>query len=367
MIPLLDLKIQYKGIADEINKAIFEVLSSGEYILGHFVSDFEEKMAEYCNIKFAIGCASGTDALLLSLDAYGIKKGDEVITTPYTFFSTASVIWRLSAKPVFCDINPLTYNINPNLIEDLITEKTKGIIVVHLFGQPAELEPILEIANKYNLFVIEDAAQSLGALYKRKKIGTFGDCGCFSFFPTKNLGCYGDGGMIITDNLEIAEKIKILRVHGAKPKYHHLIVGYNSRLDAIQAVCLSLKLKYIDEWNKKRREKANIYNELLSSCTEVTLPFINDDSSHVFNQYVIRAKKRNELKEYLKNNGIQTRVYYPLPLHLQECFKGLGYKKGDFPESEKASAETLALPIYPELKKEEQEIVASKIKEFYER
>jgi dTDP-4-amino-4,6-dideoxygalactose transaminase len=292
--------------------------------------------------------------------ALGISSQDEVITTPYSFFSTASVIWRLSAKPIFCDIDPVTYNINPSLIEAKITKKTKAILPVHLYGQTADMDKIMEIARKHNLLVIEDAAQALGAEYKGRKAGTLSDIGCFSFFPTKNLGGYGDGGMIITNNKELADKMKMLRVHGSSPKYYHKVVGINSRLDAIQAVALSQKLKYLDRWNEARRRNAGLYNELLASA-DIILPKEAQNCKHIYNQYTIRVKDRDNLRQNLKKEGIATEIYYPLPLHLQECFRELGHKEGDLPESEAAAKETLSIPVYPELTEEEIREVAGAI------
>ncbi|MEK9148578.1 MAG: DegT/DnrJ/EryC1/StrS family aminotransferase, partial [Candidatus Desantisbacteria bacterium] len=282
-------------------------------------------------------------------------------TTPYSFFSTASVIWRLSAKPVFCDIDPATYNINPCLIEAKITKKTKAILPVHLYGQTADMDRIMEIARRHNLFVIEDAAQALGAEYKGKKAGTLSDIGCFSFFPTKNLGGYGDGGMIVTNNKELADKMKMLRVHGSSPKYYHKVVGINSRLDAIQAVALSCKLKYLDQWNEARRRNAGIYNELLSGA-DIILPKEAPDCKHIYNQYTLRCKDRDGLREYLKDRTIATEIYYPIPLHLQECFKDLGGEEGDFPEAESSAKETLSMPVYPELTEGELREVVDAIK-----
>lgn len=299
----------------------------------------------------------------MSLDAIGVQPGDEIITSPYTFFATAGTISRLRAIPIFVDIDPMTYNINPDLIEAKITEKTKAIIPVHLYGQCAEMDRIMKIANKYNLKVIEDAAQAIGAKYKEKKAGTIGDTGCFSFFPSKNLGGFGDGGMIVTNNEELAEKIRILRVHGSKPKYFHPIIGYNSRLDALQAAILSVKLRHLESWHEKRREHAEIYDQLFKDIP-IGTPFVERHNLHIYNQYVIRVKNRDELREYLKQKEVETEIYYPLPLHLQECYRDLGYQKGDLPESEKAANETLALPIYPELTEDQQKEIAQQIKEF---
>ena len=364
-VPLLDLKAQYATIKDEIKAAIDEVLESQYFILGPKVQKFEEEIAEYCNVQHAVGVASGSDALLLALMAIDVGYGDEVITTPYTFFATAGAISRLGAKPVFVDIDPKTYNINPELIYEKITDKTKAIIPVHLYGQCADMDPILEIGKKYNLCIIEDAAQAIGAEYKGKKAGSMGDMGCLSFFPSKNLGGYGDGGMVITNNAELAEKIRVLRVHGAKPKYYHSLIGLNSRLDALQAAVLSVKLKYLDGWSKARIKNAENYNQLLKD-TNVITPYTEPYNYHIYNQYIIRVGKRNELQTFLKERNIGTEIYYPVSLHLQRCYADLGLKEGDFPESEKAAQKTLALPIYSELTKEQQTVVIAAIREFME-
>ena len=364
-VPLLDLKAQYATIKDEIKAAIDEVLESQYFILGPKVQQFEEEIAKYCNVQHAVGVASGSDALLLALMAIGVGYGDEVITTPYTFFAAAGSISRLGAKPVFVDIDAKTYNINPELIAEKITDKTKAIIPVHLYGQCADIYPILEIGKKYNLCIIEDAAQAIGAEYKGRKAGSMGDIGCLSFFPSKNLGGYGDGGMVITNNAELAEKIRVLRAHGAKPKYYHSLIGLNSRLDALQAAVLSVKLKYLDGWSKARGQNAENYNQLFSD-TDVITPYVEPCNYHIYNQYVIRVSKRDELQAFLKERNIGTAIYYPVSLHLQECYADLGYCKGDFPESEKAAQETLALPIYSELTKKQQTAVVNATKEFIE-
>ena len=362
-VPLLDLKAQYTTIKDEIKAAIDEVLESQYFILGPKVQKFEEEIAKYCNVQHAVGVASGSDALLLALMAIDIGYGDEVITTPYTFFATAGSISRLDAKPVFVDIDAKTYNINPELIEENITDKTKAIIPVHLYGQCADMDPILEIGKKYNLCIIEDAAQAIGAEYKGRKAGSMGDMGCLSFFPSKNLGGYGDGGMVITNDAELAEKIRVLRVHGAKPKYYHSLIGLNSRLDALQAAVLSVKLKYLDGWSKARRQNAENYNHLFSD-TDVVTPYVEPYNYHIYNQYIIRVSNRDNLQEFLNERNIGTAIYYPVSLHLQGCYADLGLKEGDFPESEKAAQETLALPIYSELTKEQQIAVVEAIGAF---
>ncbi|MBI5875925.1 MAG: DegT/DnrJ/EryC1/StrS family aminotransferase [Deltaproteobacteria bacterium] len=373
-VSLLNLKLQYQGIREEALKEIEKVCDNQSFILGENVRALEQEIAEYCNTKFAIGVASGTDAILLPLIAAGIGAGDRVITTPYTFFATAGSIARLNAIPVFVDIEPDTYNIDPEKLEYAIKKQTaaqrarlKAIIPVHLYGQCAEMEPILKISKKHKLAVVEDAAQTIGAEYKEERAGSMGDFGSFSFYPSKNLGGFGDGGMVTTNSEKLAEKVRILRVHGSKPKYYHKFVGINSRLDEIQAAVLRIKLKHLKAWENNRIKRADRYNMLFKDAgilDIVSLPAARPYNRHVFNQYIIRVKKRDALREYLSNQGIGTEIYYPVPLHLQQCFKYLGYKKGDFPVSEKAAKETLALPIYPELALEEQGYVVNKIAEF---
>jgi len=370
----LDLKKQYKSIKEAIDTAVKRVLESAVFIGGKEVEKFEKEMADFCGTKHAIGLNSGTDALFLSLKALNIGPGDEVITTPFTFIATAGVIANCGAKPVFADINPETFNIDPSKIEEKITEKTKAIIPVHLFGQMADMDEIMAIAKKHNLFVIEDAAQAIGAEYgsagspqAKRKAGTIGDLGCFSFFPSKNLGAFGDGGMVATNNEELANKIRLLKNHGSSPKekYLNLIVGTNSRLDAIQAAILRVKLKYLSKWSKERAEKASYYNGKLKGVGDIITPVTAADRNHIFHQYTIRTGSRDELQKYLKEKEIPTMIYYPLPLHLQPAFEYLNYKSGDFPESEKAAKEVLSLPIYPEIEREQQDVVVQKIKEFY--
>ncbi|NOY52617.1 MAG: DegT/DnrJ/EryC1/StrS family aminotransferase [Deltaproteobacteria bacterium] len=373
-VPLLDLKEQYRSCRDELLPELERLFDSQLFILGQSVREFEDEIASYCHVPHGIGVASGSDALLLSLMALEAGPGDEVITTPYTFFSTASAITRLGARPVFVDIDPVTYNIDPAAIEDKVTSRTRGILPVHLYGQVAGMERISSIASKYHLFVVEDAAQAIGAEYGGKRAGALGDAGCLSFFPSKNLGGFGDGGMVVTDDAGLAEKISILRVHGMKPKYVHKYVGINSRLDALQAVVLSVKLKRLDACHEARLRHAGYYLELFKSAGlvrsgDVVPPQDRHGGDpafrHVYNQYVIRARKRDALREYLLQGGVGTEVYYPIPLHLQECFAGLGYREGDFPEAERAARETLALPVYPELTGEMQEYVVERIASFY--
>jgi len=362
-VPFLDLKREYASIRKEIDQAISEVLNHTQFILGPEVKALEVEIARYCETKYAIGVASGTDALLLSLRACGVEPGDEVITSTFSFFASAGVIANLKAKPVFVDIDPFTYNIDPLQIEKKITKKTKVIMPVHLFGQCADMDPILAIAEKHKIKVVEDAAQSIGAKYQGKKTGSMGDTGCFSFYPSKNLDGAGDGGMVVTNDAELAEKIKLLRVHGSKTKYFHSIVGYNSRLDTLQAAILKVKLKYLDSWHEKRRENAAYYDRAFKGMDLIT-PRVESFNYHIYNQYTIAVKDREKLKEHLAQNQIGFDTYYPLPLHLQKCFEELGYKKGDLSNSEKKAAEVLSLPIYPWLTKEEQDFVISAIKEF---
>src|SRR6266571_8982905 len=368
-VPLLDLKAQYAPIKSEVVNAILEVIESHQFIQGPQVKECEAAIAEYTGCSHAVGVSSGTDALLICLMAEAIGAGDEVITTPYTFFATAGSIARLGATPVFVDIDPATFNINPDLISDKITSKTRAIMPVHLYGQTAEMDPIAEMARAHNLMVIEDAAQALGSEYKAKRAGSVGHYGCFSFFPSKNLSCFGDGGMVVTNDPKRAEKLSILRGHGAKPKYFHQFIGGNFRLDTLQAAVVLSKLRFLDQWTRGRRENARRYEVLFSSTDLVKEGFIQlpvaKNGKHVFNQYVIRAKQRDGLQRFLKEHSVGTEIYYPLPLHLQECFQYLGHRRGDFPESERAAEETLALPIYPELSASQAEYVVDTINNFY--
>ena len=363
-VPILDLKAQYAAIKDEINPAIAQVCESQFFCLGPALTQFEEKIAQYCQSKYAIGLSSGSDALLVSLMALEIKPGDEVITSPFTFFATAGSVARLGAKPVFVDIDLDSYNIDPALIEEKITEKTRAIIPVHLFGQIAQMKPIMEIAERHDLAVIEDAAQSIGATQNGKKCGNFGLCGCFSFYPTKNLGGFGDGGLVTTNDESFAEKIKTLRDHGQKPLYFYKILGGNFRLDCIQAAVLSVKLKYLNQWNDKRRQNAVLYDNFFAGSA-VKPPKIDSNNVSIYHQYTVAVPKRDRLKEYLAEKEIGSAIFYPHPLHLQECFRQLGYNKGDFPVAERLCEDVLSLPIYPELKKEQIEYVANAILEFY--
>ena len=369
-VPLLDIPLSYKEVLADVERNINEVIKSGYFILGPVVEELEQKIAAYCGAKYAVGVSSGTDALLISLMAAGIKKDDEVITTPFTFFATASSISRLGAKPVFVDIEPDTFNIDTKQIEENITRKTRAILPVHLYGQCADMDLVLDLAQKNNLVVIEDAAQAIGSEYKGRRAGSLGDYGCFSFFPTKNLGGFGDGGMVTMNSEELYEQVKILRVHGSHPKYYHKMIGGNFRLDAIQAAVVLAKLKYLDKWTKKRRSNAQTYDRLFKEKglpDHLTLPK-EIVQRHVYNQYVIRVKdKRDELRSFLGENNISTEIYYPLPLHMQDCYLSFGHKKGDLPESEKAADETIALPIFPELTTDQLEYVVATITHFLEK
>jgi dTDP-4-amino-4,6-dideoxygalactose transaminase len=362
-IPLTDLKAQYESIKGEIETAITGVLREANFILGKQVGLLEQEIAQYLGVEHAVGVASGTGALVLSLAALGIGKGDEVITTPFTFIATAEAISRAGARPVFCDIDEKTLNIDPEKIEKKITKSTKAILPVHLYGLPCAMDEILSIAKKHNLKIIEDCAQSFGAEYKDKKSGSLGDCGCFSFFPAKNLGCYGDGGMIATNEADLAEKLKILRNHGSKDKYFYVTRGFNSRLDTLQAAIVRVKLKHIDKWVNQRINCAKTYNELLKDIPNLSLLETPDYAKHAFNYYTVRIKKaRNAIQGHLKQNGIASAVYYPLCLHLQQVYQELGYKKGDFANAEAAQEEVLSLPIYPELAQEQIQTVAQSLK-----
>lgn len=364
-VPILDLKAQYASIRDEIAKAIQKTLDEQNFILGQEVQDLEKAIAAYCGTKYAIGVASGTDALFLSLKAMGIGAGDEVITSPFTFIATGGAIQNAGAKPFFADIDARTYNIDPSGIRKKISKKTKAIMPVHLYGLCAEMDEIKKIAKEKDLKVIEDDAQAIGAAYKGKVSGSMGDTGCISFFPGKNLGAYGDAGAVVTDDEETANLVKKLRAHGSSSKYVHDVIGYNSRLDNLQAAILLVKLKYLDGWAKARQENASYYNSRLKGLP-VTTPFVPGYCTHVYHQYTIRVPgKRDELMKFLNDNGIEARVYYPIPLHLQECFASLGYKLGDFPESEKAMKEALSIPVYLELTAEQKEYIVSKIQGFF--
>lgn len=371
-IPSFTLARQNSMLEKELLECFLQVVNQGIFILNENVKTLEDKISNFCQANYGIGVASGSDALDLSLIACGIGRGDEVITTPFTFFATAAAISRVGAKPVFVDIDLKTWNIDVNLIEEKITSKTKAIIPVHLFGCPAEMDAIMKIAKENNLRVIEDAAQAIGAQHCGEKVGSFGDTGCFSFFPTKNLGAFGDGGMIVTKDSKIAKKIKLLRVHGAKTKYCHDVLGFNSRLDELQASILNLKFKYIELWTQRRRELALLYNNLFqehirTDGLSIKLPQEPDYAYHVYHQYTIQTKQRDKLQNYLKSYGIASTIYYPIPLHLQKVYSSLDYHQGDFPVSEDACNEVLSLPMFPELTNEEVEIIVNAITSFFTR
>ena len=366
--PLVDLKAQYRAIKAEVDAAIQRVMDSQQFILGPEVENFEKEVAEYCGTRFAVACASGSDALLLALMALEAGPGDEIVTTPFTFVATAGSVARLGARPVFVDIDPGTYNIDPRRLEAAITSKTKAIIPVHLFGMSADMDTIMKIADQRNIPVIEDAAQAIGATYAGKPVGRIGLCGCFSFFPSKNLGGAGDGGMLTTNDDAFADKLRLLHLHGGHTKYVYELIGMNSRLDALQAAILRVKLQHLDSWSEGRRRKAARYDELFTKLGlehEIRLPKVHAKCSHIYNQYVIRAARRDELKAFLRDCGVPSDIYYPLPLHLQRAFAYLGYKRGDFPESEAASEQVLALPVFPEMTDDQQNLVVESIAAFY--
>ena len=367
-VPLLDLKAQYHTIRDEVLAATRELYETQRFILGPEVEKLEERVARYCQTEYAVGVSSGTDALLISLMAAGIGPGDEVITTPYTFFATVGSIVRVGATPVFVDIREDTYNIDPQAIIDKITKRTKAIMPVHLYGQCCDMAHILELAHAHDIVVIEDAAQAIGSEYKGRRAGSIGDMGCFSFFPSKNLGAFGDGGMVTTSSGMLYEKLRILRVHGSEPKYYHKVIGGNFRLDALQAAIVLVKLSYLDQWTSARQANAGLYRELFSKegmDDLIGLP-VEKNGRHIYNQFVIVVQsRRDELRRFLNESGIGTEVYYPVPMHLQPCFEYLDAEKGDFPKAEAAAEKTLALPIYAELTDEQQVYIVQKIKAFY--
>jgi dTDP-4-amino-4,6-dideoxygalactose transaminase len=364
MIPVLDLRAQYRTIQDEMDAAVLGVMESGHFILGPNVKALEREVAEFCGCAYGIGVASGTDALRLAMDALEIGPGDEVITTPFTFIATGNTISRAGATPVFVDIEPQTFNLNPVLVERAITERTKAILPVHLFGQLADMEALIELALRYNLPVIEDSAQAIGASLNGQTACSFGMIGCLSFYPTKNLGAYGDAGMAVTCNPGMAERLDVLRRHGGRVKYFHERVGYNSRLDEIQAAVLRVKLRHLEVWNAQRRKVAAFYDQLLQNLP-VTTPYVGPGMTHVYHQYTIRAPRRDDLQLFLKDRGVGTMIYYPVPLHRQEIYAGLGLGPGSFPEAERAAVEVLSLPIYPEMTGEQIEEVADAIRGFY--
>jgi dTDP-4-amino-4,6-dideoxygalactose transaminase len=374
-VPFFELVSQFGLLEKEIQSALGEVFKTQQFIMGPQVKRLEETIAQYCKTSCAIGVASGSDALLLALMALGIGAGDEVLLPSFTFFATAGSVSHLGATPVFIDIDPKTFNLDPSAIDSKVTPKTKAIIPVHLFGQCADMDPILEIARSRHLFVIEDAAQALGAEYKHnlgaegRKAGQMGDFGCFSFFPTKNLGAFGDAGMVVTHDSDLAEKVRLLRVHGSHPKYFHKLIGINSRLDTLQAAILLVKFRYLEQWTMERQKKARRYQELLRdlplTIPQFQLPGTEHGNRHIYNQYVIRVPERDRLRQFLQEEGVGTEIYYPVPLHLQQCYAYINHHHGDFPVSEKASEEVLALPVYPELKEDQQDYVADRIMAFY--
>ena len=369
-IPLVDLRAQYRGIKMEVDQAIQGVLNSGEFILGKEVRAFEDELAAHSQSRYAVGVGSGTEALHLALLACGVGPGDEVITTPFTFIATAEVIQHCGARPVFADIEPDTYNLDWRRVEEKITRRTRAIIPVHLYGQSADMAPLLALARRHGLKVIEDCAQALGARYQGQPVGGLGDVGCFSFFPSKNLGAYGDGGLVTTNSAEVAEKVDLLRKHGSHPKekYYHLAAGFNSRLDTLQAAVLRVKLRYLDGWIARRQERAAFYNELLAGTPGIKTPDVAPYAQHSFNYYTIQvtnpAGGRDQLRQRLTAQGIATAIYYPISLHLQPAFASLGYQAGDFPQSERVQEEVISLPMCPELSATDQEQVAKAIKEF---
>lgn len=381
-VPLLDLKAQYNTIREEVKAAIDDVCESQYFVMGPKVAQFEEEVAAYSQVEHAIGVSSGSDALLVALMALDIGPGDEVITTPFTFFATGGAISRLGATPVFCDIDALTYNLDPDAVAAFISEhcvlengilrnrksdrQVKAVIPVHLFGQTADMDALMDIARENHLYVVEDAAQAIGAeTTNGKRAGSVGDIGCFSFFPSKNLGAFGDGGMCVTQNEELAEKLRVLRVHGGKPKYYHAMIGGNFRLDAMQAAILSVKLKHLDSWTAGRQHNADSYDELLAShCPSIRAPARLAGGRHIFNQYTIKVGERDALRKHLNDHKIGSEVYYPVPLHLQQCFAGLGYQQGDFPVSEEAAASVISVPVYPELSAAQQRYIIESIADF---
>jgi dTDP-4-amino-4,6-dideoxygalactose transaminase len=368
-VPLFDLKQQHEPLRAELRAGLERVLETQQFVLGPEVSALETELAEYCQTKHAIGCGSGSDALLLALMALDVRAGDEVITTPHTFFATAGAVARLGAKPVFVDIDPRTYNINPALIEAAITDRTRAILPVHLYGQCAEMDAILETGARHNLPIIEDAAQAIGATDKGRRAGSLGRIGCFSFYPSKNLGAAGEAGLVSTQDDGLAERLRALRVHGGATEYLHNEVGFNSRLDAVQAVVLRVKLPHLDAWAQARRARAAAYTQLLTSARlpfALTPPFVRAAAKHVYHLYVVRVpvEVRDPLLAHLRRHGVGTKVYYPVPLHLQECFRYLGYREGDLPVAERAASETLALPMFPELTLEQQQYVVDVLSRF---
>ena len=364
-VPLLDLKAQYADIKSDLDAAVHRVLDSARFIGGPEVSGLEEEIARYSQCAHAVGCASGTDALLLALRALGVGPGDEVVTSAYSFFASAGVISNVGATPVFVDIHPSSYNLDPHRLEAAITSNTKAVIAVHLYGQCCDLTAVKAVCEKKKIWLIEDAAQAIGAEWEGKRAGSVGDLACFSFFPSKNLGAAGDGGMVTSQDAALADRVRLLREHGSRPKYYHSLIGTNSRLDALQAAILRVKLKHLDRWSEGRARNAALYDQLLEG-SPAGRPYRDPRARHIYNQYVIRVPKRDQVRERLTERGIGTEVYYPVPLHLQKCFATLGYQNGDLPQSEAAARETLALPIYPELMEEQIRYVATSVRDVME-
>jgi len=366
MIPILDLKAQYEQLREEIAVALQGVLDSGAFVLGPDVKALEQEVADYCRCRYGVGVASGTDALRLSLAALEIGAGDEVITTPFTFVATANTISHSGARPVFVDIDPQTYNLDPDAVAAAVTPATKAIVPVHLYGQPAEMDAIMAIAERHGLAVIEDAAQAIGAEYQGRRAGSIGHVGCLSFYPTKNLGAYGDAGMVVTNDAALADKLDVLRRQGGKTKYFHQVLGFNSRLDTMQAAVLRVKLRYLERWQEARRAAARRYDELLAaSGAPVATPYVRSDVRHVYHQYTIRAPQRDALAQHLQQRGVGTMIYYPLPLHLQGLYSELGMAEGSLPNAEAAGHEVLSLPMFPELSAAQQEEIVAAVAGFY--
>jgi len=375
-VPLLDLRAQFAPLRELVYEAIRDVVERQAFILGEPVERLEAEVADYVGAPYAVGCASGTDALILALAALGIGPGDRVLTTPFSFFSTASCAYKVGARPAFADIDPDTFNLDPERVRDALTPDTRALLPVHLFGQCADMDPLQELGERRGLAVVEDAAQSLGATYGsprtgvQLRAGTIGTIGCYSFFPSKNLGAFGDGGMVVTADEELAERLRVLRVHGGRQMYHHRYVGWNSRLDALQAAVLRVKLPHLDAWSRARAANADRYDRWLresglTDAGKVTVPARLAGASHIFNQYTVRVVERDRLREHLQAAGIGNAIYYPVPLHLQECFGELGYREGDFPVAEEACREVLSLPVYPELGEARQRRVVAAIVDFY--
>jgi dTDP-4-amino-4,6-dideoxygalactose transaminase len=369
-IPLTDLPSQYATLRDQMNAAVARVFETQHFVLSGEVKALEDEIAQYCQTRFAIGCASGSDALLLALMALGVGSGDEVITTPFTFFATVSAITRLGARPIFVDIDERTFNVNPQLVTEKITKRTKAIMPVHMYGQCAEMDPLLQISEQSGIPIIEDAAQAIGAEDRARRAGSMGRMGCLSFYPSKNLGGAGDGGMVVTNDADLAARLQPLHVHGETQKYHHKWIGINSRLDALQATVLRVKLPYLDKWTSARQYRAARYQPMFADAglnEDIETPLVRGDARHVFHHFVIRVRngRRDDLRTHLQAHGIGADIYYPVPLHLQECFAYLGHRKGDYLNAEKASEETLALPTYPELTDEQQQYVVQTVADFY--